>query len=77
MRRDRAEALVSSELIRALAKHRPMASSHEGYAVILEKLDELWDEVKRQKIDRDALVKEAAQVAAMGLRFLIDVCEEP
>ena len=76
MRRDKAEALVSSELTKALAKHRPMTSLHEGYAVILEELDELWDEVKRQKPDHDALVKEAAQVAAMGLRFLIDVCEE-
>ena len=30
-------------------KHTPMASAHEGYAVILEELDETWDEIKRRK----------------------------
>lgn len=73
MRRDKAEALVSEELTRALTKHRSMASSHEGYAVILEEVDELWDEIKRQNPDVQHLAKEAAQVAAMGLRFLIDL----
>ena len=26
--------------------HKPFNSTHEGYAVILEEMDELWDEVK-------------------------------
>ena len=65
------------ELEKAIRKHGPMHVPHEGYAVILEELDELWDEVKRQKIDRAAMRKEALQVAAMAMRFLLDVCKEP
>ena len=76
MRRDKAEALVSNELTKALQKHRAMASPHDGYAVILEELDKLWDEIKRQEPDARNLTKEAAQVAAMGLRFLIDLAED-
>ena len=37
---------VVEELCRAEAKFGPFNSSHEGYAVILEELDELWDVVK-------------------------------
>lgn len=51
-----------------------MASPHEGYAVILEELDELWDEVCAQSCDLAKARKEAAQVAAMGIRFLMDLC---
>jgi len=76
MRRDEAEALVSFELTKATQKHGALASPHEGYAVILEELDELWDEIKKQHPDPDALAKEAAQVAAMGLRFLVDCVPE-
>ena len=37
---------VVEELERAEAKFGPFNSSHEGYAVILEELDELWEVVK-------------------------------
>jgi len=37
---------VIEELERAEAKFGPFNSSHEGYAVILEELDELWEVVK-------------------------------
>ena len=47
-------------------------SAHEGYAVILEELDELWDHVKTNQSKRDipAMRKEAAQIAACALRFM-------
>lgn len=38
---------IAESYIKARAKHAPMRGAHEGYAVILEELDELWDEVKR------------------------------
>ena len=42
-------AEVQAELERAVAKHGPMRGPHEGWAVIYEELDELWDEVKASK----------------------------
>ena len=72
---------VREELIRATALHGPMRSSHEGYAVLLEEVDELWDEVKLKKRKlltdqekaRVRMRKEAIQVAAMAIRFVLDV----
>jgi NTP pyrophosphatase (non-canonical NTP hydrolase) len=67
---------IVRELRRANQTHpRPFASAHEGYAVLIEEVDELWDEIKRSKVDRVALRKEAVQVAAMALKFLVQVCD--
>ena len=49
-------------------------SGHEGYAVILEELDELWEHVRRD--DTEGAGLEAVQVAAMALRFLVELCDE-
>lgn len=62
---------IENELARALKKHRTMASSHEGYAILLEEVDELWDEIKAQKEDPIAIRKEAIQVSAMALEIAI------
>ena len=67
---------VESELNRAIAKHPPMHSFHEGYAVILEELDELWDEVKQQHPDREKMRKEAIHVGAMAARFILDLIDK-
>jgi hypothetical protein len=66
--------LVRNELERAMAKHSPMVSPHEGYAVLKEEVDELWDRVKRDDGRSGGAVHEAIQVAAMGLRYVLDVC---
>ena len=57
-------------------KYPPFNSAHEGYAVLLEEIDELWDEVKKnpKSRDMDKMREEAVQVAAMALRFLTDLC---
>lgn len=73
------EALAAdAELKRAESLFPDMNSPHEGFAVLKEEVDELWEEVrnnKRADIDyRDALRKEATQVAAMALRFLKNCC---
>jgi hypothetical protein len=65
---------VRDEYLRARAKHAPMRGQHEGYAVILEELDELWDEVKKRSFDKALARKEAIQVAAMAMAFVIEVC---
>ncbi len=67
---------IEEELARAMAKHAPMHSAHEGYAVILEELDELWDEIKLQTQDPVKMRKEAIQVAAMAARFVRDVVDK-
>lgn len=62
---------VLAELARAQESFGPFASAHEGYAVLLEEVDELWHEVKHGTTERQR--EEAVQVAAMALRFLVDV----
>jgi len=50
-------------------------SVHEGFAVILEEVDELKAEVwKKPRLrDKAQMRKEAVQVAAMAMRFLIEL----
>ena len=66
---------VRTELEKAVKKHASMHSFHEGYAVILEELDELKEQVWKQTEARDLkeMRKEALQVAAMALRFVVDL----
>lgn len=61
---------VDAELQRAEAKHRPMNSLHEAYAVILEEVDELWDlaRLKSEARDPAAVRMELVQIAAMAWR---------
>jgi hypothetical protein len=71
-------ALAVDELKSAQAKFPPFHSAHEGYAVIKEELDELWEVVREKQSNpgrEDRLRKEATQVAAMALRFLYDMLE--
>lgn len=67
--------LVHKECRRAFASHSPFASAHEGYSVILEELDELWEEVKKRRNVRSnsKMLTEAIQVSAMCVRFIHDL----
>ena len=67
---------VLAELLKARQQHLNMSSTHDGYAKILEELDELRDEVKKRDPDRDRMKAEAIQVAAMAVRFISDICGE-
>lgn len=66
---------VGIELRSAMRKFAPFASAHEGKAVIEEELDELWDAVKANDVSHAR--REAVQVAAMAVRFLVDIPEPP
>lgn len=60
-----------AELMRAEGKFKPFNSHHEGYAVIKEEVDELWDAIKAN--NKQHALREAVQVAAMGLRFIVNL----
>jgi len=67
---------VDNEIEDAINKFSKFNSLHEGYAVLLEEVDELWDHVKmnqKRRIGKD-IHKECIQIAAMALRIIID-CE--
>ena len=67
---------IAASYAKARTKHAPMRGPHEGYAILLEEVDELWDEVKRWQPGEYDLVdmrKEALHVAAMALAFLMEV----
>lgn len=66
---------VYGELVQAVSKYPTFASGHEGWAVIREELDELWDEVRKRNPDRFCMRTEAVQVAAMAVRFILDLCD--
>jgi hypothetical protein len=70
---------LDDALHKAITKHAPFNTAHEGWAVIFEELDELWDEVRAWQPDDHRVVqmrKEAMHVAAMAIRFIKDVCEK-
>jgi len=71
----KATNLVLSELERAVQTYSAFNSAHEGYAVILEELDELWEEIRKRNPDPHRIQKEVVQVGAMAIRFLVDVCK--
>jgi hypothetical protein len=62
---------VAEEYRRARKKFPEMRSPHEGYAIILEELDEAWDEIKANRTI--AAKQEMLQVAAMALAFILEV----
>lgn len=64
---------VADELARARAKHGAVHGLHEGYAVLLEEVDEFWDEVKKKTPDKANAYLELVQIAAMAQKIAEDV----
>jgi len=75
-RLDKILHVVEEEVLEAVSNHEPFNSAHEGFAVLLEEVDELWDEVRKREKSRPEMAREAVQVAAMAIRFLHDICRE-
>lgn len=68
--------LVEMELTEARRNHkRPHNSAHEGYAVLLEEVNELWDEVRKPRDSRSPfrMLGELVQIGAMAQRVAEDV----
>ena len=67
-------AEIGEEVQRANAKHAPMNSAHEAYAVLLEEVDEFKAEVwkNRSKRDLNHVLIELVQIGAMAQRIAED-----
>ena len=68
---------VAEQLSKAIRKRggRRMASTHEGWAMVMEEVDELWDEVKRKQDKQrpKRMRKEAIQIAVAAVWFAMEV----
>lgn len=53
-------------------------SAHEGFAVLAEEVDELWEIVRQKPKDRTLakMKTECIQIAAMALRFATEICDK-
>lgn len=69
---------VREEYDVAASKFPPFHSAHEGYAILLEEMRELEQHVFTNQRNRSypAMRKEANQVAAMAIRFVVDICDK-
>jgi hypothetical protein len=72
-RLDYALKRVGNEVLMAVDKFPPFNSPHEAWAVIKEELDELWVEVKANNGQTHEARTEALQVAAMAVRYMLDI----
>ncbi len=64
---------VVEEFVKASAANGRFHGPHEGYGVLLEEVDELWDNIKCNAPPSEHYA-EAKQVAAMAIRYMHDVC---
>lgn len=63
--------LVGGEVDFALEKWGEFQSYHEGYAVLLEEVDELWSEIKAKNHNDSTIIFESKQVAAMAVKMMM------
>lgn len=70
---------VATEILRARSLHKPINSTHEGYSVLLEEVEEFWEEVRKKRKDRDRskMLDELVQVGAMAQRIAEDCLGSP
>lgn len=64
---------IEQEMENAVRDNGEFASIHEGWAVLKEEEDELWDLVRQKDADRDGrqVTQEAVQVAASAIRIAL------
>ncbi len=66
---------IFEEHDRAVNESGMFASAHEGYAVLYDKMDDLWEEVKSGQ-NKNRMREKAVKVAATTIRFIQDVCDK-
>lgn len=67
--------LVEKEIGKARGKHGKQSSVHEGYAILLEEVDEFWEHVraKSEKRNYKELLGELVQIASCAQKTAEDV----
>lgn len=75
MKVDEVIKAVLGEYHEAIRIHLPFNNRHEGYAVLLEEVDELWKAIKQREPSTTIMTREAVHVAAMAIRFVVDIIE--
>lgn len=70
-RLEEAVDIVLAEAFKAIRKFRPFRSGHEGASIIREEFDEFFEAVRANNLKESR--KEAIQVAAMAVRYMVDV----
>ena len=66
---------IKEEFEFATSKFGSFNNAHEGYAVLLEEVDELWENVKLKQGDpyrTPSITQEAIHVATMAIRLIYD-----
>ena len=68
--------LVKGEALKASNKFGPYNSTHEGYAVLKEEVEEFWELVKESKQDGrlgNKMIDELIQIAAVSIRMIEEI----
>ena len=71
-------AAVEAEYRRSMSLFPNFNSAHEGYAVMLEEVEELWDAIRAKQHSDDLDIQgrqreEAIHVGAMAIKFLVSM----
>jgi hypothetical protein len=66
---------VLREVASSSMDNPPMRTLHEGFGVLIEEVDEFWEEVRKKRNARDIekIRKELIQVAAVAVKIVRDV----
>lgn len=68
---------IINEIENSNKEHNPnLNSTHEWYGVLKEEVDELWDEIKKNKNCYEstfAMRKEAIQISAMAIKGILSI----
>lgn len=66
---------VAGELAGVMERQPEFNSPHEGWAVLREEVDELWEHVRSETGRTLAARDEAIQIAAMAVRYASELCD--
>ncbi len=70
--------LIIPEYNQIICKNPPLQNSYEGWAILHQAMEQLWNEVKKDKNihSTEQMRKEAILISATAMRFMIDLCME-